>query len=97
MGFWPFSRLPRKQPRIEANSVILKDGVAMIDVRGQTCPGYLLAINKAVEALPFGTTAQLMISYPPCGNDVGAWCKARSIEFVGISQQDGIWVVEIRK
>jgi len=98
MGFWSFARKPKEPSRIRANSVVMRDdGVATIDVRGQTCPGYLLAINKAVEALPSGTTAQLLISYPPCGDDVGAWCKARSIEHLGTSPRDGIWVIEVRK
>ncbi len=97
MGWWPFSRRSRERPQLQANSVVMQDGVAMIDVRGQTCPGYLLAINKAVDALPFGTTAKLMISYPPCGDDVGAWCKARSIEYVGMDRAEGMWLIEIRK
>jgi TusA-related sulfurtransferase len=94
---WPFSRKPKEESQIQANSVVMEDGVAIIDVRGQTCPGYLLAINKAVEALSSGTTAKLVISYPPCGDDVGAWCKARQIEYMGIAQANGVWEIEIRK
>ncbi|HKB60650.1 MAG TPA: sulfurtransferase TusA family protein [Gallionellaceae bacterium] len=97
MGFWPFVRKPKEPSAIRANSVLMHDGIATIDVRDQTCPGYLLAINKAVEALPFGTTAQLLISYPPCEDDVGAWCKARSIEHLATSSRGGIWVIEVRK
>jgi TusA-related sulfurtransferase len=94
---WPFRRKPKEESQIQANSVVKEDGVTIIDVRGQTCPGYLLAINKAVEALSLGTTARLLISYPPCGDDVGAWCKARQIEYLGISQANGVWEIEIRK
>ncbi len=72
-------------------------GTAIIDVRGQTCPGYLLAINNAVAPLPAGTTAQLLISYPPCGDDVHAWCKEKSVEFRGIVQEDGLWKINIQK
>ncbi len=97
MSLWPFAKKQKPPAQIQANSVVLKDGIATIDVRGQTCPGYLLAIHKAVEALPFGTTAHLMISYPPCADDVGAWCKARALDYIGISPRDGIWVIEIRK
>jgi len=45
----------------------MENGTAIIDVRGQTCPGYLLAINKAVERLEPDTAAKLLITYPPCG------------------------------
>jgi TusA-related sulfurtransferase len=94
---WPFTRKPKVKSEIKANSVVIENGVATIDVRGQTCPGYLLAINKAVESLPDGTSAKLVIAYPPCGDDVGAWCKAREIKYLGISESDGVWVIEIRK
>lgn len=94
---WPFTGKPIEKSGIKANSVVMENGVATIDVRGQTCPGYLLAINKAVEVLSEGTNAKLVIGYPPCGDDVGAWCKAREIEYLGISQSEGVWVIEIRK
>lgn len=92
---WPFKK---KQPASTIHaSVTFEDGVAMIDVRGQTCPGYLLAINRAVDALDEGSTAKLIISYPPCGDDVKAWAKERSIEYLGMTQQPGMWQIEIRK
>ena len=94
---WPFWRKNKDVPAIRANSVEFKNGIAQIDVRGQTCPGYLLAINKAVDTLEVGTHAKLLISYPPCGDDVHAWCKARNIGFKGISQEDGLWTIEIQK
>lgn len=94
---WPFARKGKEKAEIVANSVEIDNGVATIDVRGQTCPGYLLAINKAVDALPADTrAAKLLISYPPCGEDVAAWCKARHIEYAGISQGEGVWLIEIR-
>ena len=94
---WLFTKTQPKIAEIKANSVVIENGVATIDVRGQTCPGYLLAINKAVDGLPADTPlARLIISYAPCGNDVRAWCKARAIEYRGISQKDGTWTIEIR-
>jgi len=94
---WPFAKKSKEKPEIKANSVVIENGVATIDVSGQTCPGYLLAINKAVDKLPEGTKAKLVIGYPPCGDDVGAWCKARDIEYLGMSQVNGSWIIEIRK
>jgi len=93
---WPF-RNRKRSTAIEAGSVDIVDGVAVIDVRGQTCPGYLLAINKAVDRLPDGMRARLLITYPPCGEDVQAWCKERGIQYLGLEQHDGMWVIRIRK
>lgn len=94
---WPFNRKSKQTAGITANSVVTEEGITTIDVRGQTCPGYLLAINKATDALPQGTHARLLISYPPCGDDVAAWCQARHIEYLGTTQADGLWMIRIRK
>jgi TusA-related sulfurtransferase len=82
---------------ISSKTSVDENGVVFIDVRGQTCPGYLLSINKEVEKLQPGTNARLLITYPPCGDDIKAWAKERSIVFVDLQQQDGMWIVNIRK
>ena len=92
---WPFTRTTAKSG-IRASSVKIVNGIAEIDVRGQTCPGYLLAINKAVEELEVGTTAHLLITYPPCGDDVKAWCKEKNVEYQGLTQGEGLWVINIK-
>lgn len=93
---WPFKSKSQKR-EIGANRVSFHDGVAEIDVRGQTCPGYLLAINKAVDKLEKGTEAKLLITYPPCGDDIKAWCKERNIEFIDLAQQANVWIARVRK
>ncbi|MDH5180560.1 MAG: sulfurtransferase TusA family protein [Gammaproteobacteria bacterium] len=93
---WPFKN--KQQPvTIQANSVEIVDDVAIVDVRGQTCPGYLLAINKAVEQLKPGTLARLVITYPPCGEDVKAWAREKQVEYLGLHQDADHWIIEVRK
>ena len=91
---WPFKK--KEKTEIKANSVEIVDGVAVIDVRGQTCPGYLLAINKAVEKLDCNTRARLLITYPPCGEDVKAWCKEKNVQFLDLSEESDKWVITIQ-
>ncbi len=88
-----------KPAGIRANSIEYKDNKAFVDVRGQTCPGYLLAINKAVATIQTGTEINLLISYPPCGEDVKAWCTERKIEFLGLTEEpeNKRWVIQIKK
>lgn len=93
---WPFTR-KKDETGIKASSVIIKDGKAIIDVRGQTCPGYLLAINYEVDKLDKGLDIDLQITYPPCGEDVEAWSKARNVEYLGILQNEDMWVIKIKK
>ncbi len=73
------------------------DGEVIIDVRGQTCPGYLLAINRAVDDLPSATRARLWITYPPCGEDVQAWCDARGIVLEAIETGEAMTVMTVYK
>jgi len=74
-----------------------EDGTPAIDVRGQTCPGYLLAINRAMEELEPGTTARLLVDYPPGGADVRAWCERRGYRFEGTTAGEGGWAILVRK
>lgn len=94
---WPFNRKSKQTVGIAANTVVTENGITTIDVRSQTCPGYLLAINKTTDALPESTDARLLISYPPCGDGVAAWCQSRNIEFLGTEQSDGLWIIRICK
>ncbi|MHB1942195.1 MAG: sulfurtransferase TusA family protein [Acidiferrobacteraceae bacterium] len=94
---WPFRKKVDSGPTLRATSVTIENGTATIDVTGQTCPGYLLAINKAFDALDAGTTARLVTTYSPCGDDVEAYCKARGFEYLGASESQGAWVIRIRK
>ncbi len=93
---WPFRR-KRNAGGIRARSVTRVDGVVEIDVRGQTCPGYLLAIDREVEKLEAGEEARLVISYPPCGDDVQAWCRRKGVEYLGMEVREGLWLIGIRK
>lgn len=93
---WPFSKKQNTSKSITA-TVEQVDGLYKIDVTGQTCPGYLLAINREVEKLPLGSKAQLLITYPPCGDDVKAWCKEKNISFVSMEQKTDLWIISIQK
>ena len=92
---WPFKK-KSVQSSIQAK-VSFEGDVALVDVRGQTCPGYLLAINKAVDELKVGTRIKLIITYPPCGDDVKAWAKERKIKYLGIEPSPGKWIIDIQK
>lgn len=93
---WPFKRKV-VSTEIKARSITVVNGVTEIDVRGQTCPGYLLAINKAVETLGNGSEAKLLITYPPCGEDVKAWCREKKIEYLDLTEGKGMWIIRIKK
>lgn len=93
---WPFRRKPPRKT-IYAKITNNADGTVDIDVRGQTCPGYLLSINKAMDSLTEGTKAFLITTYAPCGDDVQAWCNEKGYTFAGMSQEDALWKIGVIK
>ena len=82
---------------VRPTRVVRRRNEVIVDVSGQTCPGYLLAINHAVDPLPSGTRIKLLITYPPCGDDVATWCRAKEIALDSIEQEGGKWVISLLK
>ncbi len=68
-----------------------------IDVRGQTCPGYLLSIHRRMAAVPAGARVLLRISYPPCADDVRVWCEAHGHTLESVTQASGEWRITVRR
>ena len=93
---WPFKKNPAYKT-LGAQVRHHLDGSVSVDVRGQTCPGYLLSINKAMDALDKDTRAYLLTSYSPCGDDVKAWCNERGYTYEGIVEEAGLWKVVVVK
>jgi len=71
------------------------DEFVTVDVRGQTCPGYLLSINKAVDPLPAGTPVRLVVSYPPAGEDVKSWCNMKGHRYQGVTREADYYLIVI--
>ena len=67
-------------------AVYREDEGWVVDVRGQTCPGYLLEIDRAVADIGAGQDIRLLISYPPCGDDVRVWCEQKGHMLHGIER-----------
>ncbi len=89
----PFAARKRKEVRSVRRR--LEDGSWIVDVRGQTCPGYLLDINRHVTAIGPGARIRLLVDYPPCGEDVRAWCAEKGYAFKGIERVDGHYGIGI--
>lgn len=93
---WPFTKESKKKT-IYAHVSTNADGLVSIDVSGQTCPGYLLAINNAMDSLGAGTDAILITTYAPCGDDVKAWCKEKGYTYKGMVHENGMWKISVKK
>ena len=93
-----FFKKYKTESGIKASIVLEKNGIVVVNVENQTCPGYLLSINKAIDKFPKGTNFKLKITYPPCGEDVESYCRQKNIEFLGMeTNNEGIYLIQIRK
>ena len=90
---WPFKKQP--ETRTVGARIYEAHGRTVIDVGGQTCPGYLLSINRAVEPLAKGTPVTICTSYAPSGTDVEAWCREKGFTYETTTLESGRWSVRL--
>lgn len=65
------------------------------DVRGPTCPGYLLSINREVDKLDKNSKITLLASYFPCESDVKIWCNSKGYTFLKTTIQEEHFEINI--
>lgn len=92
---WPFR--PSKYNPVALARVTEIDGIVHIDVKGQSCPNYLVSIQRAFESLPPGKEVKLFLTYGPGDGDVRAWCEARKILILGMEENNGTWAILLKK
>jgi TusA-related sulfurtransferase len=68
-----------------------------VDARGQSCPGPLVTLNKALRNVQRGDLLELLATDPGARSDVPSWAKLSSNELVESSESDGLLRFVIRK
>jgi len=68
-----------------------------LDVRGQQCPGPIVAINSAVQRLAPGRLLRVRATDPGFVADIPAWCRQSGNELVELRPENGHFVAGIRK
>lgn len=68
-----------------------------LDVRGQQCPGPILAMKQAVDRLGEGALLEVLSTDGGFCADVPAWCRQTGHELLGVESRDGHYVATIRK
>lgn len=58
------------------------DPVEVLDCRGQRCPLPVIALARRLPELPAGAVLRVLADDPAADNDIRAWCRMRSQEFV---------------
>lgn len=94
--WWPF-KSSAEVPISTKARVSEVNGVAHIDVRGQSCPNYLISIDRAFASLPPGIEVKLFLTYGPGDQDVRMWCKTKKINILSMEEEKGTWTFLLKK
>ncbi len=70
---------------------------ATVDARGQSCPGPLVALHKALKDARRGDLLELLATDPGAKSDVPSWAKLSGNTLVESSEADGTFRYVIRK
>jgi tRNA 2-thiouridine synthesizing protein A len=68
-----------------------------VDARGQSCPGPLVALHKALRDAGSGDVLELLATDPGSRSDVPSWAKLSGNELMQAGEDAGVFRYLIRK
>jgi tRNA 2-thiouridine synthesizing protein A len=68
-----------------------------VDARGQSCPGPLVTLARALRDASSGDLFELLATDPGSKSDVPSWAELSGNELVDKSEQGGVFRYVIRK
>ena len=68
-----------------------------VDARGQSCPGPLVALARAVKQAQRGDLLELLATDPGSKSDVPSWATISGNELVESEENDNVYRYLIRK
>jgi tRNA 2-thiouridine synthesizing protein A len=68
-----------------------------VDARGQSCPGPLVTLHRALKEAGSGEVFELLATDPGSKSDVPSWAKLSGNELLEATQEDGVFHYLIRK
>ncbi|WP_127501242.1 sulfurtransferase TusA family protein [Actinoplanes solisilvae] len=66
----------------------------VLDCRGLKCPLPIIRLAQRIGDVPVGGVVRLLADDPAAENDVQAWCRMKSQEYLGSPEKD---VFEVRR
>lgn len=68
-----------------------------VDARGQSCPGPLVGLARALKGAERGDLLELLATDPGSKSDVPSWATLTGNELLEASEQDGFFRYVVRK
>ncbi|MFB3737737.1 MAG: sulfurtransferase TusA family protein [Candidatus Velamenicoccus archaeovorus] len=68
-----------------------------VDARGQSCPGPLVGLARALKGARRGDLLELLATDPGSRSDVPAWAEISGNQLLESSEHDGVFRYVVRK
>jgi len=69
----------------------------VVDARGVSCPGPILAAKKQIVSAPVGGVMEVLSTDSGSLKDIPAWCGKMGHEFLGSFEDGGVYNLFIRR
>ncbi len=69
----------------------------IVDARGQSCPGPLVTLAKALKGASSGDLLELLATDPGSRSDIPSWAEISGNELLESSEADGEYRYLVRK
>jgi TusA-related sulfurtransferase len=70
---------------------------ATVDARGQSCPGPLVSLHKALKQAERGDLLDLLATDPGSKSDVPAWSRLSGNELLEATEAEGVYRYVVRQ
>lgn len=68
-----------------------------VDAKGQSCPGPLVSLAKAIKGAAAGDLLELLATDPGSKSDVPSWADLSGNELVETAEDGGVYRFVVRK
>jgi len=68
-----------------------------VGVSGETCPVPLVETRKALRKAETGDVVEVTGTHPASKKEIPMAVKALGLELIDVEEQDGVWMLRIRK
>lgn len=69
----------------------------VVDARGTSCPGPILAAKKGIVTVKVGDLMQVLATDSGTLKDLPAWARKMGHEFLGVLEEPGFWKLYVRR
>lgn len=87
----------REMTELEVEELKKLKADKVVDARGMSCPGPLLAAKKAITDIPVGGVMEVLSSDAGTKRDLPMWAKKMTHEYLGTVEELGYWRIFVKR